>query len=157
MERFRKTILDPTLVRFLLVGVVNTLVGSGVMFALWNLAGLHTWGDLGYWLSAAANYLAGSVVSYVLNKRFTFRSQERGAGVVFRFAVNIVVCWLLAYGLARPAVNRLLADLRMSEQLRGNLAMLAGAGLFTALNYFGQRFFAFRSREIPAPREKTGL
>ena len=96
-----KKIFDPTLFRFLLVGVVNTLVGYGVMFGLYNLAGLHLWGDPGYWISSAANYLVGSVVSFFLNKHFTFRSREKGPGVVLRFAANITVCWLLAYGLAK--------------------------------------------------------
>ncbi len=73
-----KKIFDPTLFRFLLVGVVNTLVGYGVMFGLYNLAGLHLWGDPGYWISSAANYLVGSVVSFFLNKHFTFRSREKG-------------------------------------------------------------------------------
>ena len=53
-----KKILDPTFFRFLLVGVINTLVGYGVMFGLYNLAGLHTWGEAGYWLSTVANYLS---------------------------------------------------------------------------------------------------
>ena len=43
-----KKIFDPTLFRFLLVGVVNTLVGYGVMFGLYNLAGLPLWGAPGY-------------------------------------------------------------------------------------------------------------
>lgn len=73
-----KKIFDPTLFRFLLVGVVNTLVGYGVMFGLYNLAGLHLWGDPGYWISSTANYLVGSVVSFFLNKHFTFRSREKG-------------------------------------------------------------------------------
>ena len=120
-----KKIFDPTLFRFLLVGVVNTLVGYGVMFGLYNLAGLHLWGDPGYWISSAANYLVGSVVS---------------------FAANITVCWLLAYGLAKPAMGALLSGTALSPQLQGNLTMLAGSGLFVLLNYFGQRFFAFRSR-----------
>ena len=76
MRNKLKQLLDPTLFRFLLVGVVNTAVGYGIMFGLYNLAGLHTWGDLGYWISSAANYLVGSVVSFFLNKRFTFRNQE---------------------------------------------------------------------------------
>lgn len=104
-----KKIFDPTLFRFLLVGVVNTLVGYGVMFGLYNLAGLHLWGDPGYWISSAANYLVGSVVSFFLNKHFTFRSREKGPGVVLRFAANITVCWLLAYGLAKPAMGALLS------------------------------------------------
>ena len=139
-----KKIFDPTLFRFLLVGVVNTLVGYGVMFGLYNLAGLHLWGDPGYWISSAANYLVGSVVSFFLNKHFTFRSREKGPGVVLRFAANITVCWLLAYGLAKPAMGALLSGTALSPQLQGNLTMLAGSGLFVLLNYFGQRFFAFR-------------
>ena len=141
-----RALLDPTLFRFILVGLVNTAVGYGVMFGLYNLAGLHTWGDTGYWLSSATNYIVGSVVSFFLNKHFTFRSREKGAGVVLRFALNIAVCWALAYGLAKPVMVWLLSGTGWSQQLQGNLSMLAGSGLFVFLNYFGQRFFAFRSR-----------
>ena len=115
------------------------------MFGLYNLAGLHLWGDPGYWISSAANYLVGSVVSFFLNKHFTFRSREKGPGVVLRFAANITVCWLLAYGIAKPLALRLLAG--FDEKLQTNAAMLAGLCLYTALNYLGQRFFAFRAKE----------
>lgn len=144
MEKL-KQLLDPTFFRFVLVGIVNTLVGYGVMFGLYNLAGLHTWGDAGYWISSAANYIVGSVVSFFLNKHFTFRNQEKGAGVVLRFVINISVCWLLAYGLAKPAVSWALGGMGLGGQLLGNLTMLFGSGLFVLLNYFGQRFFAFRT------------
>ena len=140
-----KQLLDPTFFRFILVGIVNTLVGYGVMFGLYNLAGLHTWGDAGYWISSAANYIVGSVVSFFLNKHFTFRNQEKGAGGVLRFVINISVCWLLAYGLAKPAVSWALGGMGLGGQLLGNLTMLFGSGLFVLLNYFGQRFFAFRT------------
>ena len=146
MSNKLKKIFDPTFFRFILVGIVNTLVGYGVMFGLWNLAGLHAWGDMGYWLSSAANYVVGSIVSFFLNKHFTFRNQEKGAGVVVRFVVNISVCYLLAYGLAKPAVSWVLGGMGFSQQLQGNLTMLAGSGLFVILNYFGQRFFAFKSK-----------
>lgn len=141
-----KRIFDPTFFRFIVVGVINTLVGYGVMFGLYNLAGLHTWGDTGYWISSAANYVVGSIVSFFLNKHFTFRNREKGSGVVIRFVVNISVCYLLAYGLAKPAVSWALGGMGLSEQLQGNLTMLFGSGLFVLLNYFGQRFFAFRTR-----------
>ena len=93
-------LFDPTFFRFILVGLVNTAVGYGVMFGLYNLTPLNTWGSRGQWIASAANYIVGSVVSFFLNKHFTFRSREKGAGVVLRFALNITVCWLLAYGLA---------------------------------------------------------
>ena len=145
MDKLKK-IFDPTFFRFIIVGCINTLVGYGVMFGLYNLAGLHTWGDRGYWISSAANYVVGSIVSYVLNKHFTFRNREKGAGVVVRFILNITVCYLLAYGLARPAVNWALGGMGLGEQLQGNLTMLFGSGLFVNLNYSGQRCFAFKTK-----------
>ena len=137
---------DSSFFRFLIVGCINTLVGYGVMFGLYNLAGLHRWGDLGFWLSSAANYVIGSIVSYFLNKHFTFRNTEKGAKVVGRFILNITVCYLLAYGLAKPVVTWLLSNTGWSQQIQGNLAMLCGSVLFVMLNYLGQRFFAFRKR-----------
>lgn len=145
MDKLKK-IFDPTFFRFIIVGCINTLVGYNIMFGLYNLAGLHTWGDRGYWISSAANYVVGSIVSYVLNKHFTFRNREKGAGVVVRFILNITVCYLLAYGLARPAVNWALGGMGLGEQLQGNLTMLFGSGLFVILNYCGQRFFAFKTK-----------
>ncbi len=137
---------DSSFFRFLIVGCINTLVGYGVMFGLYNLAGLHRWGDLGFWLSSAANYVIGSIVSYFLNKHFTFRNTEKGSKVVGRFILNITVCYLLAYGLAKPVVTWLLSNTGWSQQIQGNLAMLGGSALFVMLNYLGQRFFAFRKR-----------
>ena len=143
MDKLKK-LFDPTFFRFLLVGVANPLVGFGVMFGLYNLAGLHAWGDTGYWISSAGNYVAGSIVSFFLNKHFTFRNREKGGKVVLRFVLNISVCYLLAYGLAKPAVRWALGGVGLDEQLQGNLTMLAGSGMFVVLNYFGQRFFAFK-------------
>ena len=146
MKKWMKQIFDPTFFRFLLVGVVNTLVGTAVMFLLYNALGLHKWGNAGYWISTAANYAVGSVVSFFLNRRFTFRAKETGPKVVLRFALNIVVCMVLAYGVAKRLVIWLLAGTALSAQVQGNLSMLAGMGFFVILNYLGQRFFAFRDR-----------
>ena len=140
----RKRLLDSSFIRFLIVGVINTRVGTAVMFELYNLAGLHRWGQAGYWLSTIGNYTVGSVVSFFLNKHFTFRSREKGRQVVIRFVINIAVCMILAYGIAQKCVELALAGTFLSEQLQGNIAMLVGMGLFVVLNYFGQRFFAFR-------------
>jgi len=128
--------IDGTLLRFLLVGVINTLVGCGTMFLLYNLA---LWS---YWASSAANYIVGGIVSFFLNKYFTFRKKEWSWKQVIRFAVNVAVCWLLAYGMAKPLVLHLLEE--QSLWLQENVAMFVGMCLYTALNYLGQRFFAFR-------------
>ncbi len=126
------------MLRFLLVGVVNTIVGTAIMFILYNVCGQS------YWVSSAANYILTSILSYFLNKRFTFRSKGRSVSEALRFFLSIAVCYLLAYGIAKPAVRMLLSG--KSEALRDNAAMLAGMCLFTVFNYIGQRFFAFRRR-----------
>lgn len=130
--------IDGTALRFLLVGVLNTLVGCGAMFLLYNLAG---WS---YWCSSAANYVLGGIVSFFLNKYFTFRRRAWSWGQVVRFAATVAVCWLLAYGMAQPLVRQMLGE--WPVRFQENAAMLAGMCLYTALNYLGQRFFAFRKR-----------
>ena len=133
------SLVDGKLLRFLIVGVINTLVGMAIMFGLYNLAGAS------YWLSSAANYVLTSILSFFLNKYFTFRNREQSWSQVVRFAVNIAVCYLLAYGIAKPLCLRLLAD--ATVQVRDNVSMLVGMVLFTGLNYLGQRLFAFKSSE----------
>ncbi len=140
IRAFLKSFLDATFLRFLMVGAVNTLFGSGVMFLLYNLL-VHPY-RWGYWVSSAANYVLGSILSYILNKRFTFKSTERGIGPILRFTVNIAACYLVAYGLAKPVVRLILSG--SGQRVQENAAMLAGMALFVLLNYLGQRFFAFR-------------
>lgn len=129
-------LIDQSIPKFLLVGVLNTLVGAGIMFLLYNVAG---WG---YWPSTAANYLVGGVVSFFLNKYFTFQNRERSWRQVVKFIVTVAVCWVLAYAIAKPLVLRVLSG--QSVKLQENVAMLAGMCIYTGLNYFGQRFFAFK-------------
>ena len=108
------------------------------MFLCYNL--LH----MGYWISSAANYVLGSILSYFLNKHYTFQNSEKGPGVVLRFVINISVCYLIAYGVAKPLTAWILSD--MDRSIQENGAMLVGMCLFMGLNYLGQRFFAFRSK-----------
>jgi len=126
---------DAKLIKFLIVGVFNTLVGMAIMFGLYNLAGCN------YWVSSAANYVVGSILSYFLNKYFTFQNKSRSWITIAKFILNISVCCLLAYGMAKPAVLWLLIG--QTQKIQENAAMLVGMVLFTFLNYAGQRFFAF--------------
>lgn len=127
---------DKTMARFILVGIINTLIGTAVMFSFYNL--FH----MSYWVSSAANYIVGSIVSYFLNKYYTFENKERNWKIVAKFIINIAVCYLLAYGIAKPLTANLLSSMPVKVQENG--AMLVGMGLFVILNYTGQRYFAFK-------------
>lgn len=131
-------LIDKKLAKFLVVGVINTLVGTAIMFGLYNLA------HCSYWVSSAANYILTSILSFFLNKYFTFESREKSAAEVLRFAVNIAVCYLLAYGIAKPLCLAALSG--ASAAVRDNVSMFVGMCLFTGFNYLGQRFFAFKQK-----------
>ena len=139
MKEKLKSLFDAKLWKFLLVGVLNTIVGNGLMFLLYNLA------HWSYWPSTAVSYTLASVMSFFLNRYFTFKYQGKGWKVVLRFAINIAVCYLLAYGIAQPLMKWLLSA--ATQTVRDNVAMLTGMCLFVGFNYLGQRFFAFREEK----------
>lgn len=132
-----KKLLDKTFLKFIAVGGVNTLVGTAVMFSFYN------WLHLNYWVSSAANYVVGSIVSYFLNKYFTFQNKERSWKILLKFIINISICYLVAYGVAKPLISKLLSGASTSIQENG--AMFFGMILFVGLNYIGQKFFVFKN------------
>lgn len=133
-----KKIFDLTFWKFILVGIANTLFGTAIMFIFYNL--LH----FDYWLSSASNYIFGSILSYFLNKNFTFKSKSKDKDVICKFIVNILACYFIAYGAARPAIRYLLSIYEQKTQ--DNIAMLVGMCVFVGLNYIGQRFWAFKDK-----------
>ena len=134
-------VLQNSFFRFLLVGVGNTLLSLVLMFLL---------EDLGYWPSTAIAYVAGAVMSFFLNRRFTFHSKANMKLAAIKFAVNVAVCYVLGYGLARlliPTPELTAIPLIFFDRLR----KLVGMGLYTVFNYLGQRFFVFLSGEKKEP------
>ncbi len=130
-------LLDASVWKFLLVGVGNTLLSMVLMFALEGL---------GYWPSTAIAYVAGAVLSFFLNRHFTFRSEETMGRSAVKFALNVAVCYLLAYGIAQPVMELIPQPVFVPSLWWGRLTKLVGMGLYTVLNYFGQRFFAFQKQ-----------
>ena len=124
----------------MLVGVANTIVGTAVMFFCFNVL---AWS---YWVSSALNYIIGSMVSYGLNKRYTFQQKGSDWHTVWKFIVNVSVCYVLAYGFAKPLVTWMLSG--VTTNIQGNGALLVGMILFVGLNYIGQRFWAFSPKKM---------
>lgn len=146
---FLRKFFDVTFWKFILVGVVNTIVGTGIMFLFYNVF------KLSYWISSASNYVFGSILSYFLNKAFTFKSKVPAGKTLWRFIINISLCYFVAYGCAKPLARLIFSA--ASKTVQENLAMLAGMCFFVALNYIGQRFFVFRNNEDGGesrPKEK---
>ena len=136
IRRIIELFTDKTFMKFIMVGVANTIVGTTIMFVFYNV--FH----LSYWVSSASNYFFGSICSFILNKHFTFNYKKHFWASLLRFTINILICYLLAYGIAKPVIKWILSDLSTTYQ--ENIAMMLGMCLFVVFNYLGQRFFAFK-------------
>ena len=136
INRMSQKLIDQTTGRFILVGIANTIFGTAIMYIAYNLLGCS------YWVSSAMNYIFGSILSFFLNKYFTFKSKGKKTNEVIRFVINIAICYFIAYGVAKPLVAHILTDL--STKWQENIAMAVGMILFVGLNYIGQRFFVFK-------------
>lgn len=153
MKDFLKNFFDIKFWKFILVGVLNTIVGTGLQFVLFNCTGLSAQAETGTWIASGVSYFLASIMSYFLNKYFTFKNNEKGWKPVLRFALNIAVCYAIAYGLAIPLTSYVCVSAGFTmfgwtvETFASNLSMVIGSCLFVALNYIGQRFFAFKEKK----------
>ena len=141
-EKHKDFIME--VIHFGMVGVVNTLMGWVIMAVLYNL--IH----MNYWFSSGISYFIGSVFSYHANAKLTFKVENKDKWLPWRFAFNIIVCYLVSFSVAQPFTGKLLdaiglsAGGRVSETLLDNIAMIFGMGIFIVMNFFGQKLFVFR-------------
>lgn len=126
-------------IHFGIVGVMNTILGWVMMAVFYNL--IH----MNYWLSSGISYFIGSVFSYHANSRVTFKVENKDKWLPWRFAINILVCYLIAFGVAQPLVEHVLAS--QPAVIVDNVAMILGMGIFIFLNFFGQKLFVFQTQK----------
>ncbi|MBD0379825.1 GtrA family protein [Paenibacillus sedimenti] len=125
--------------RFLLVGLFNTLVGLTTSFALFNLLYLN------YWMSTFLGNTVGAIVSFMLNRTFTFRSQASIRSSWWKFALVILSCYGISYGVSwqlADIISSLIPSLH--TYWLHNAAILAGNGIYMIGNYLGHKYFTFR-------------
>jgi Predicted membrane protein len=116
--------------RFIIVGVINTIVGYGSYFILVKTIGIY------YLLAQILSYIIGTTNSYLWNKFFTFKSSKKSISEVLRFISVYVVSLLINLGLLKMLVDYIGVD----ETIAGIPTLF----VTTLVSYFGHRFFSFR-------------
>lgn len=129
------------LLKFALVGVLNTSLGYAVIFGCMYAFGL------GAVVSNVIGYACGLVVSYSLNRNFTFRSAAARRAEMVRF----VAIFLLAY-LANLGVLLLL--IRRFGMHEGAAQAVAGVAYF-GLSFVLNKYYVFRAVELDRPPSNT--
>lgn len=151
-------ILSPELLTYLSIAVVGFSV---------NIASRVVYEDVfGIWfgVSIVLAYATGGVVGFLLTKRFSFNARESNrtrrelvkfiivtsAAMVFTYIMSKLFLGVLTtYFMANPETHAIIADevsqLGYSFINRELLAHLAGTGMGFFVNFFGHKFFTFRT------------
>lgn len=128
-------------IRFLLVGVVNTAVGLSMTLILLNVV------NFSYWYATIIGNVIGMFVSYRLNRSFTFGSNVAHAKSIIRFIVVVVCSFFISY-----TCGKFIAQyantiwIMFPSPYIDESAVLFGNGLYTILNYLGQKHFVFNNK-----------
>ena len=117
-------------VRFLAVGVLNTGFGLVLIYLLMYLG-------LDYVVANALGYGGGFLLSFVLNRNWTFAHRGDWRASFLR--------WLVVAGVAYAGNLLTVILLHDGFGLDARLAQLGGVPVYTLLSYLGARRFAFAS------------
>jgi putative flippase GtrA len=129
------------LFRFLLVGIVNTMIGLSVIFFM--MRGFH----LPYWCATFTGNAVGAIVSFFLNRSFTFRSDISITKGAFRFFIVMLSCYCVAYSLSQIVAQfAVVSSLYPFANVRDDVAVLFGTLFYTVLNYLGQKMIVFTAK-----------
>ena len=123
--------LKKTLLQFItynIVGIANTLVGFSIIFSLMYLGISPTWSNL-------IGYSIGAILSYYLNKKYTFKSDSKDK----KEAIKFFTILLIAYSLNFITLQWLLTF------TNPYLAQLISAIIYTLSSFLLARIFVFNT------------
>ncbi|PGT75825.1 MULTISPECIES: GtrA family protein [Bacillaceae] len=124
-----------TIIRFIGVGLINTIIGISSIFLLLNVFGFS------YWVSTFIGNGIGAIISYFLNRNFTFNSNVNNKKGIALFLFVILVSYYVSYNIGYSLINKNV----LSTNIYGEeLSILLAALIYTVLNYLGQRYLTFK-------------
>ncbi len=114
-------------VKYNLVGIVNTTIGFSIIFSLMFLG-------VSAVLSNALGYAIGSIVSYYLNKKYTFESNENSKTQAIKFFAVLAVSYLINFAVLKWLL----------EFMNPYLAQLISAVVYTLSSFLLAKFLVFK-------------
>lgn len=144
-------------IKYCLVGVVNTLVGISTAYILLNPLRQN------YTISTIGAYIAGICVSYILNKKFTFKFGGGNNIVLFlKFALSMFPCYAISYYLISPLLTNQLYKIDFiynfshwffslfsvaQDKVLDNLTVIISMGVYLILGFTLNKYFIFRKKQ----------
>jgi putative flippase GtrA len=117
------------ILKYLLVGIINTIVGYGIIFFLMFLG-------VSPEISNIVGYAVGISVSYVLNKIYTFQSKAHPKKEFPKFVLSLLASYTLNFLTLVLCIHILKINPYISQIISGAVYTVSG---FVFLKYFAFR------------------
>lgn len=121
--------IDKTFFRFVIVGVINTIIGYSIIMFLFHLIGLT------YSLSYFLSYMIGIIISFFLNRQFVFFSKKNKSKEFIKF----LIAFAISYSISYLALHYIMEH----QLLHENIAFFAGMIIYSTFFYLLNRYITF--------------
>ncbi len=136
---YKIKLFDISALKFLVVGGANTIFGLVVIYFLkWQF-------DLDDIIANTIGYALGILLSFILNKRWSFQHKGATLSALIRFLLVTAIAYASNLAVVLASINML--------GVNGYLAQALGIPPYTVVSYLGSRFYAFRP--FPQSMRKT--
>lgn len=134
-------------IKFVLVGILNTLVDLGVLNILILISGISS--GLGYSLFKGVSFTAAVINSYFLNKFWTFKGL--GAGKAKKEFAQFLIVSIIGFGInvgvASLVVNIIGPKFGIGDKLWANVGAICATLAAMSWNFLGYKFIVFKHAE----------
>ena len=125
-----RKIFDKTFLRFVGVGIINTIIGYLIILFFFHIVGLS------YSYSYFISYVIGIIISFFLNRRLVFFSNKSRLREFSKFLIAFAISYITSYYGLRFIVEHHL--------MPTDYAFFAGMVIYSTLFYLLNRFVTFR-------------
>lgn len=134
-ELYKKNLQNETFLqlnRFILVGVLNTVITITIFLFLTNFV------KLDYRLSNSIGYIIGVINSFIWNKKWTFKTKNSLKSEFLKFIVVFIISYFINF----------LIVIYFKEHLRfnKNISQMIGIIFYTLSFFIGSKIFVFKKK-----------
>lgn len=142
-------------IKYCLVGMLNTLAGISTAYICLNLI------SLSYFISTAMAYVVGIIVSFYLNKKFTFKDESENHIYLFiKFVLTMLPSYIFSYTAGWEVSKYIFSlpkykdfclklftqDCIPHDKVIGNFAILISMLIYLILGFAVNKFIVFNGK-----------
>lgn len=124
--------MDKRFIKFIFVGILNTIIGYGTYSLLVFL-------KINYIIANTISTIIGIICSYLLNKKITFNDTKTTKNTPIKF----ISVYILSYIIGTINLTIIVNKCNANEYIAGFINLF----ITTFISWFGHKYFSFKERK----------